>query len=112
MLLLQTKFSKTGQKAKPYLTPNEIAREVIRIDQYFINKEVLSLTDAFTKVRYGNKTLDVEDVDKCIGFYKSMKNKIGEDLGFWENLLLKLNMFSLLTRRVQSKIEDNKKERS
>ena len=102
---------KTGQKTKPYLTPKEIAEDATSSTHYFIEKEVSSLTDAFIKVRYSNNVIAEKDVDKCIVSYNSMKNKIGENLGFWKNLFLKLNMFSLLKRGVHKKINENGKER-
>lgn len=104
-------FVKTGQKAMPYLTPKEVAEDATRSGNHFIKKEALALTDAFIKVRYSNKAIDEADVDKCIVSYNSMKNKIGKNLDLWENLFLKLNMFSFPNNKAQRKIEESERER-
>ncbi len=108
---LRLVFLKTGQKAKPYLTPKEIAEAATRSEHYFIRKEVLSITDAFVKVRYSNERIDEDDVDKCIISYNNMKNKIGENLGFLQNLFLKLNMFSLWHEAARRMSAENRKDR-
>ncbi len=104
-------FLKTGRKAKPYLTPKEIADESTGSDYYFIKKEVLSLTDAFIKARYSNNAIDEEDIHKCVVAYNSMKKKIAENFDAWKNLFLKLNMFSFLKQTVYGEIEDKGKDK-
>ena len=92
-------FTKTGQKANPYLTPKEIAEDIAVAEDYYIKKEFLVITEAFIKVRYSTKVINDEDINKCIISYNEMKKRMCEPLGFWGKLFLSLNMVSLLKRK-------------
>ena len=70
------------------------------LEYFSIRKELAVLTEVFVKVRYSNKAINEEDVNKCIIAYNEMKIKLVENLGLGEKLLLKLNMFSFLKKMV------------
>ena len=96
-------FIKTGQKAKPHLTPKEIAEDAAVSENYSIRKELGALTEAFIKARYSNNNITGTDVNKCITAYNDMKHKMAETSGFKENIFLKLNMSSLIKKKINKK---------